>query len=202
MANMGTCVVWNVGGDDAALCVALRAGDPAAFEQVVRTHGGPLLRVCRRILRNEDDAHDAVQDTFLALSRHAGSFSGASRLSTWLYRIAVNAALMKLRRRRPETPLDDLLPAFDTTGRLTGDEGTLPEADLMREETRLLVRRAIERLPETHRNVLILRDIEEHDTRTTAELLGVSPNAVKIRLHRARLALRALLVEELQGERP
>ena len=123
-------------------------------------------------------------------------------LSTWLHRIAVNAALMKLRsrRRHPEDSIEDLLPKYTEDGhREDGHQGNLtkpwkePEGLLQRQETRSLVRECIDRLPKTYRTVLLLRDIEELDTEEAAQLIGISPNAVKIRLHRARQALRTLL---------
>lgn len=120
-------------------------------------------------------------------------------LGTWLHRIVVNCALMKLRsqRARPEQPIEELLPTFDDAGHRNGatfaswaDDG---HARLEREQRNALVRRCIDQLPDTYRTVLLLRDIEEMDTLETAELLGITENAVKIRLHRARQALRGLL---------
>ncbi len=184
--------------EDAALLAGLRAGDDAAFEQLVVLHAGRMLAVARRMLRNEQDAQDAVQDALLAVSRAIEKFEGGSRLSTWLHRIVVNASLMKLRsaRRKDEVLIDDLLPQFDDSGHAV--EPATPwsesaEALLQKQETAKIVRSCIDRLPETYRVVLMLRDIEELDTEEAARLLGVTPNAVKIRLHRARQALRTLL---------
>src|SRR5690349_13371684 len=104
--------------DEGALVVRLRAGDDRAYEELVRTYGGRLLCVARRILHREEDARDALQDAFVSAFRAIGSFDGGSRLVTWLHRITVNAALMKLRRarRRPEVALEELLPVFDADG--------------------------------------------------------------------------------------
>ena len=183
--------------DEGALVTALQAGDEAAFEHLVRTHAGALLRVTRRFLRSEDDARDAVQDAFLAVLRSIDSFEGGSSLSTWLHRIAINAALQKLRaqRRRPETPIENYLPQFEKDGHHARAVSPWPAADelLVREETRDHVRRAIEQVPESYRVVLLLRDIEGLDTEETARLLGLTQNAVKVRLHRARQALHGLL---------
>lgn len=189
--------------DEEALARGLQTGDAATFETLVRTYGGRLLTVARRILGNDEDARDAVQDAFVSAFRARAQFSGASRVSTWLHRIAVNAALMKLRtrRRRPEEPIDDLLPAFKPNGHHAGRVAPWPEpteARLARRETRELVRGAIDRLPDAYRTVLVLRDIEGLDTAETAKMLGLTPNAVKIRLHRARLALRALIAPIMQ----
>jgi RNA polymerase sigma-70 factor (ECF subfamily) len=192
--------------DEARLLAGLRAGDDAAFETLVRAYGGRLLRVAERFLRNEDDARDAVQDAFLSAHRSLDGFQGSSQLSTWLHRITVNAALMKLRarRRKPEDSIDDLLPKFDD------DEGhrlnvgppwrESAEVALQRRQTRQLVRDCIDRLPDGYRTVLLLRDIEDLNTEETARLLDLSPNAVKVRLHRARQALRTLLDPHFTGE--
>jgi RNA polymerase sigma-70 factor, ECF subfamily len=183
---------------EAALLAGLRAGDEAAFERLVRQHGGRMLAVARRMLRADQDAQDAVQDALLSASRSIGGFEGGSRLGTWLHRIVVNAALMKLRtqRRRDEPLIDDLLPQFVEDGHAV--EPAAPwrdsaEALLQQRETAELVRASIDRLPESHRVVLLLRDIEELSTADAAAVLGITPNAVKIRLHRARQALRTLL---------
>ena len=185
-------------GDDAALLAALRAGDGRAYERLVRDFGGRMLAVARRILRDEDEARDAVQEAYLLAFRALPRFAGESRVSTWLHRIVVNAALMRIRRRkaRPEEPIEPLLPTFRADGHATETfrewrDGA--DALLAQRETGELVRRAIDGLPESYRVVLVLRDLEELDTRETAERLGVTANAVKIRLHRARQALRARL---------
>ena len=177
---------------------ALRVGDAAAFEHLVRRQSGPLLNAARRILGNEEDARDAVQEAFVSAYRNVDRFAGESRVSTWLHRIVVNAALMKLRtrRRRPEESIDALLPCFDETGAWasgTAAPSGGAEARLEARERRELVRRCIARLPETYREVLVLRDIEDLDTAEVAVGLGITANAVKIRLHRARQALRTLI---------
>ena len=182
--------------DDRALLAALQSGEPSAFERLVRTHGGRMLAVARRILKSEEDAQDALQDGFLSAYRAIAEFKGDAKLSTWLHRIVVNAALMKLRarRRRPESSIEDLLPHYRENGHPETPASDWREAgDLERAELRELVRAKIDALPESYRTVLMLRDIEELDTRETAQMLEISPNAVKIRLHRARQALQELL---------
>ena len=184
--------------DETALIAQLRAGDESAFEQVVRQYGGRLLAVARRIVGTEEDARDVVQDAFLNAFKNLDRFEGNAKLSTWLHRIAVNAALMKLRtrKRKPEQPIDALLPGFLEDGhheeRFQSWEEPVDKA-LERAETRELVRQQIDALPESYRTVLVLRDIEGLDTEETANMLGLSVNATKIRLHRARQALRAML---------
>jgi RNA polymerase sigma-70 factor (ECF subfamily) len=191
------------GGEDAALLQRLRAGEEAAFAELVRREGGRMLAVAKRILRSEDDAHDALQDAFLAAFRHLPEFAGDSRLSTWLHRIAINAALMRLRshKRRREDPIEPLLPAFEADGHFS-PPGPMWRADaasaLEGRETAALVRACIDRLPESHRTVLVLRNIEGLDTAETAATHGLGLDAVKMRLHRARQALRSLLEPHLR----
>jgi RNA polymerase sigma-70 factor (ECF subfamily) len=184
--------------DEAALLAALRQGSEQAFERLVREHTGHLLAVARRMLGNEADAADAVQQAFLSAFKSLDSFSGESRLSTWLHRIVVNACLMKLRtdRRRPATPIEDLLPKFKDDGHQLNPARNwkpIPESVIQASEVGERVREAIAELPDSLREVLILRDVEEIDTRAAAAHLGISESAVKTRLHRARQALRELL---------
>lgn len=190
--------------DEATLVAQLRAGDEAAFEQVVRKYGGRLLAVARRIVNSEEDARDVVQDAFLNAFKSFDRFEGNAKLSTWLHRIVVNAALMKLRtrKRKPEQSIESMLPSFLDDGHheerfQSWDE---PIDKIMeRAENRELVRRQIDALPEGYRTVLVLRDIEGLDTEETANVLGLSVNATKIRLHRARQALRTLLAPHFRS---
>lgn len=182
---------------DRTLLDGLRQRDEAAAAELVHRYGGRLMAVARRLLRRDADAQDAVQDAFLAAFRALPAFRGECRLSTWLHRIVVNVALMRLRarKRHAETPIEDLLPVFASDGHhaATFTPWLDVERQLAGEETRALVRAAVDRLPESYRTVLVLRDIEELDTTEVAALLRISPNAVKIRLHRARQALVTLL---------
>jgi RNA polymerase sigma-70 factor, ECF subfamily len=181
-----------------ALLSRLRQGESAAFETLVRRETPRLLAVARRMLRSEEDARDAVQETFINAFRALGSFDGGCQVSTWLHRIAVNASLMRLRtrRRRPEASIEGLLPSFLEDGHHVADPPEWREdalALMERREEREFVRACIDELPDSYRTVLILRDIEELDTGEAAEALGVTENVVKVRLHRARQALRSLL---------
>ncbi|MBX9789203.1 MAG: sigma-70 family RNA polymerase sigma factor [Pirellulales bacterium] len=190
---------------EADLLVGLRAGDEAAFAELVRQHTPRLLAVARRLLNQEQDAQDAVQDAFLSAFRGLASFDANSRLATWLHRITVNAALMKLRskRRQPEQPIDPLLPTYLADGHRHHPGPAwraLPTEALVQAETRELVRRCIAQLPDSYRVVLVLRDIEALDTQTVADHLGIEAGAVKTRLHRARQALRTLLDPHFRGE--
>lgn len=175
----------------------LRRRDAEAYAEIVHSLGGRLLATARRLLRDEEEARDVVQEAFLSAFKSIDSFSGGSKLSTWLHSIATNAALMRLRsrRRRPEASIDDLLPRFDETGHWQDSPPVwnAPAEALEGRQLRAAVRRCIDRLPETHRTILLLRDVEDLSTAEAARALGITETAVKLRLHRARLALRALL---------
>lgn len=189
--------------EDAQLLSRLRAGDDAAYETLIRTYSPRLLAVARRIVGSDEDARDVIQDAFLNAFRSLRNFHGDARLSTWLHRIVVNSALMKLRtrKRKPEESIEPLLPAFLADGHYAekfSAWGEPADALLARTETRELVRQKIDELPESFRTVLVLRDIEGLDTEETAQLLDTTANAVKIRLHRARAALRTLLAPHMR----
>ena len=184
--------------DEAALLARMRAGDDDAFEACVRAYSGRLLATARRILKNEEDAQDAVQEAFLSAFKEIGRFAGQSLLGTWLHRIVVNAALGRLRtrRRHPERSIEDWLPHFGEDEHQIDPPAPWQEtagAFLLQKEAREVVRRSIAQLPEIYRIVLLLRDIEGVDTEEAAGMLEVSAGVVKMRLHRARQALRMLL---------
>lgn len=189
------------------LLARLRRGDDDAFAIVVRDQGRQMLATARRLLGNEEDAREALQEAFVAVFRSIASFAGNARLATWMHRVVVNTALMKLRRRRcrPECALEDLLPRFSEDGHHLEPpcpRSGRPELDLQREENRTIVRNAIDQLPATYREVVLLRDIEELSTGEVSEVLGITANAVKIRLHRARQALRTLLERTFEDRLP
>lgn len=189
---------------EASLLQALKAGQDAAFVKLVDLYSGRLLAVARRLLNHEQDAQDALQDAFISAFRGLATFDGKSTLATWLHRIAVNAALMKLRsmRRKPEQPIDELLPKYYDDGHRQnpGPAWKVTASEILEQaETRELVHRCIAQLPDSYRIVLVLRDLEELDTSTVANHLGIEVGAVKIRLHRARQALRTLLDPHFRG---
>jgi RNA polymerase sigma-70 factor, ECF subfamily len=184
--------------DERELLAQLRAGNEDAFGLVVQRYGGRMLATARRFLNNEHDAQDAAQEAFASAFRALDKFNGDAMLSTWLHRIIVNAALVQLRsrRRRGEQPIETLLPRFDQDGEWIDEPATWTDATetiLERRDSREMVRRCIERLPDKYRSVLVLRDIEELDTDETARCLATSANTVKVRLHRARQALKTLI---------
>jgi RNA polymerase sigma-70 factor (ECF subfamily) len=183
---------------------ALRSGDKHEFARMVDTYSGPLYRLALKMLGNEPDAQDVLQNTFLKAFQHIREFEGRSKLSTWLYRIASNEALMMVRKRRPETNFTDTVQEQDEDQILDPVQFTdwccLPEEEFLTSESRAALDRAVQRLPETLRIVFILRDIEGLSIQETSQALGLSETAVKTRLLRARLRLR----EELSsyfGER-
>lgn len=190
-------------GQDAAegrMVSRLRAGEDAAFDELVRLAGGRMLAVARRMLGREEDAQDAVQEAFLSAFKSLERFDGRSQLTTWLHRITVNVCLMRMRTQRrrggPERSIDEFLPTFLEDGhqtRSTPEWKPSAANGIEAGEVREIVRARINELPEQYRVVLMLRDIEELSTEETAAALEMTANAVKTRLHRARQALRALL---------
>ena len=186
---------------DAAIVHALRMRDQDAAEAFAKRFYPRMYAAAFRLLRNEHDAQDAVQDAFVSAIAHIDGFRGSSSLATWLLRIVVNAALMKRRssKRRQTISLDDHLPTFAPDGhRLNVHPGGAfadGEAECINEELRQSVRACMDLLPDSHRTVLLLRDVEDLSTAETAEVLGIEPGAVKVRLHRARMALRQMLEE-------
>jgi len=184
--------------DESRLVSALKAGNDGAFETLVRTSSPRLLGVARRFARSDEDAQDILQTAYLNAFRALRKFEGQSQLSTWLHRIVVNTALMKLRTQRlkPEESIETLLPAFRADGHHVEqlrDWSVPADALVAQAETRATVRGCIAQLPEAYRSLLLLRDIEERSTRDVAEALEITPAAVKTRLHRARQALSTLL---------
>jgi RNA polymerase sigma-70 factor (ECF subfamily) len=178
-----------------ALVLAAQAGDAASFEKLVSMYERKIFRLGMNITGNREDAEDVMQNAFLKAYEHLGNFQGDSRFYTWLVRIAVNEGLMRLRKRRPnqvslDEPIegdDDLLP------REVEDWGPSPEQRFAQTELHEILDKVIGELPEDFRTVFALRDIEELSTEETAQLLGLSVPAIKSRLLRARLRLRAKL---------
>lgn len=173
------------------LVARLMAHEESAFEELVRSHGGRMLAVATRYLPCQADAEDAVQDAFVNVVRSIEGFKRTSSLGTWLHRIVVNCALMRLRtrRRRPEVALD--LAAADGMHLVRGSRGVaLSPYDAMElAEAQRAVRRSIDRLPEEQRAVLLLRDVDALDLASISEVLDVGLSTVKLRLSHARRTL-------------
>ena len=193
--------------EEQELLAGLRRGDRAVVTGFVQAHIGWMRAVALRLVKDEGLAEDCVQEALIKALRSLDRFEGRSKLKTWLHRITVNEALMKLRSRKrlEEDLIDPLLPDFDETGcRIEAPWLRLASADeiLDRERQRNLVRSKIDELPESYRIVLMLRDIEEMTTAEVADFLGITESNVKVRLHRARAALKRLLEPLLRGQAP
>jgi RNA polymerase sigma-70 factor (ECF subfamily) len=181
----------------------LRNKEADSYVRLVRTYAGPLLRTARRYV-DEDDARDTVQEVFGKVAESIGTFRGDSSLSTWLHRIVINLCISRLRTRtrRKEVCIDELLPTFVDDGHRAEPSPPWPESlehVVQRETLCQLVTQNIEKLPANYRTVLMLRDIEGLSSKETAEVLGISVGSVKVRLHRARQALREMLDPIIQG---
>lgn len=187
----------------------LRGGDAAALETLMEHYGSRVYRLAHGITRNEADAEEVAQDVFLNLFRKIETFEGRSAIGTWIYRVAANAALIKRRGKRfeLEVALEEQLPTFREDGHREGDRAWVladwsrtPEEQMLSAETRAVLNRAIDELPDHYRAVLVLRDVEGLSNEEVAEALGESVPTVKSRLHRARMALREQLTRHLGSE--
>ncbi|GAB4475686.1 MAG: sigma-70 family RNA polymerase sigma factor [Anaerolineales bacterium] len=177
---------------------ALRRGDRAEFARLVEQYDAYIYRLALRILGNPQDAEDVLQETFIKAYKHMANFDGRSSLSTWLYRIATNEALMLLRKEKGGiVSLDDPYPNGEEEQEPIQivDWCCLPEEMLMNAETRKMLDQAIARLSPALRVVVVLRDLQGLSTRETSQILKISEEAVKTRLSRARLQLRQWLSE-------
>ncbi len=175
---------------------ALIAGDRAEFARLVDEYSSPIYRLGLRMLGNPQDAEDVLQNTFLNALTHIQNFEGRSSLSTWLYRIAANEALMLIRRKKPEVNLEDVEgedEAEDLRPAQIVDWSALPEAELLSGEGKKVLDAAVNQLPESLRIVFLLRDVEGLSIKETAEALNLTETNVKTRLLRARMALREQL---------
>ncbi len=181
---------------------ALKAGDRAEFARLVDATSTHIYRLALKILRDPQDAEDVLQESYIKALRALPEFEGRSSLSTWLYRIAVNEALMLLRKRRVHlVPVEEDPEEDDSqAGMVLTDWCCLPEEELLSAESRQRLEQAVDALPETLRVVFMLRDLEGLSIRETAEMLGLTETAVKTRLLRARLRLRNQLSVDF-GER-
>jgi RNA polymerase sigma-70 factor (ECF subfamily) len=179
--------------DESVLVDAARNGDVGAFEQLVRRYDRNVFRIAQHITQNREDAEDVVQDAFLKAFQNLGQFQGQSKFYTWLVRIAVNEALMRLRRRRPERMVsldEDVKTEEDSMPREVADWSPNPEQLYSQAELKDILSKTIQGLSPGFRTVFVLRDVEALSTEETAEALNLSIPAVKSRLLRARLQLR------------
>jgi RNA polymerase sigma-70 factor, ECF subfamily len=187
--------------DESALVARAKAGDPAAFSELVSHYDRRVFRMAKQITQNDDDAEDVLQEAFLKAYTHLDDFQGNSKFYTWIVRIAVNEALMKLRKRRSDrsVPLDEPIDTGeDEVAREIAVWDQNPEDTYSREELAELLDQAVQSLKPAYRTVFVLRDIEELSIEETAEALGLSISAVKSRLLRARLQLREKLTRQFR----
>lgn len=188
--------------DEAAMIAAILAGDQRQFHELIRPFERSVYMMALSMLRNEAEAEEVAQEAFLRAFRNLAKFRAESKFSTWLISITLNEARSRLRRRQivkiesldaPEEGQGHVTPA------LLRDWREIPSEALERGEIRLMLRRAIEDLPEIYREVFVLRDMEEMSVNEVAEATGLSVSAVKVRLHRARLMLQKRLAPELKS---
>jgi RNA polymerase sigma-70 factor (ECF subfamily) len=182
--------------DESALVAKARAGDSAAFNELVTHYERKIFRLAKHITQSDEDAEDVLQEAFLKAYEHLPDFQGQSKFYTWIVRIAVNESLMKLRKRKSDrtVPLDEPLDTGeDVVVREIAVWEDDPEKKYSREELAKILDEAVQSLRQAFRTVFVLRDIEELSTEETAEALGISVPAVKSRLLRARLQLREKL---------
>jgi RNA polymerase sigma-70 factor (ECF subfamily) len=195
--------------NESELLEGLRAGEAAAYRRLVELNSANVYHVALKLLGDEQEAEDVLQETFMSAFQALDRFEGRSKLSTWLYRIATNASLMRLRKREQMTTfsLDQPLGEGDDLdlpqSRHLVDWSAVPDDQLLTTEARQVMDQAVADLPETLRSTFILRDVQGLSGAETAEILGVTVQAVKNRLHRARLRLRDRLsdyfVERVDG---
>lgn len=181
--------------DEGELVAGAKRGDLAAFEELVNRYERRIFRLAMNITQNHEDAEDATQDAFLKAYQHLDNFQGGSRFYTWLVRIAVNEALMRLRRRRPNVvSLDEPVETDDSLiPQQIEDWDLKPDQRYANTELNSILTRAIGELEPIYRAVFLMRDVEELSTEETAAALGISVPAVKSRLLRGRLKLRDVL---------
>jgi len=181
--------------DEGLLVSAAKAGDLSAFDELTNRYERRIFRLTMNITQNREDAEDATQDAFLKSFQHLNDFEGSSRFYTWLVRIAVNEALMRLRRRRPNViSIDEPIETEeDLVPREIEDWGPSPEQRYAVTELNSILTNAVSGLDPIYRTIFVLRDVEQLSTEETAEALGISIPAVKSRLLRARLKLREKL---------
>ncbi|MBV9675135.1 MAG: RNA polymerase sigma factor [Acidobacteriaceae bacterium] len=197
---MGTSSI-TPGFDESALVARAKSGDMDAFSELVTHYERRVFRMAKQITQNDDDAEDVLQETFLKAYTHLDNFQGNSKFYTWLVRIAVNEALMKLRKRRSDktVPLDEpISTGEDEMVREIAVWDENPEESYSREELGAVLSEAIQSLKPAYRTVFVLRDIEELSIEETAEALKLSISAVKSRLLRARLQLREKLTRQFK----
>src|SRR5436190_21484146 len=187
---------------DMALVERIGTGDHAAFESLMRKYNGKLFRVARAILKDDADAEDVLQDAYLEAYRHVDEFRGGSELSTWLTRIVINQAQMRLRKQKRRSSIIPFRTGVTTNAetpeaQVPDNRSESPSDSAIRAETRRIMERRIDELPSSFRTVFVMREVEEMGIDEIAECLSISPATVRTRLFRARALLRAALAHDI-----
>jgi RNA polymerase sigma-70 factor (ECF subfamily) len=186
---------------DLALADRIAHRDATAFEQLMRQHNGRLFRIVRAILKDDAEAEDALQDAYVDAYRHIGEFKGTAQLGTWLTRIAVNHALMRLRKHRRERQVIPMhepdVDALSEAESVPDPSAESPVTTTLRAEMRALLERRIDELPVAFRTAFVMREVEEMTVDETAAALGIPPATVRTRLFRARTLLRTALANDI-----
>jgi RNA polymerase sigma-70 factor, ECF subfamily len=188
--------------DDAELVGRIARNDQAAFEVLMRRHNGKLFRVARAILKDDAEAEEALQDAYLDAYRHIGDFRGGARLSTWLTRIVINQALMRLRKHKRErivVPFGDgrATETDQAEADVADERSESPPGATLRAEIRRALERRIDELPIAFRTVFVMREVEDMTVDETAECLSIPAATVRTRLFRARALLREALARDM-----
>jgi len=187
--------------DDTALADRIGSGDHVAFERMMRRYNGRLFRVARAILRDDAEAEDTLQDAYLDAYRHIAEFRGHAALGTWLTRIVINHALMRVRRHKRDHVVLPFASSHESSQHagsdVTDNRSESPPSTVLRAEVRRLIERRIDELPVAFRTVFVMRDVEDLTVQETAECLGIPSATVRTRLFRARALLREALARDL-----
>ena len=180
---------------DLELIAEFQKGNQDSFEELIQRYSSKVFSLASRLTRNSEDAEEVIQDVFVTVYRKIAGFEGKSSFSSWLYRVTVNAAFMKLRKRRqdPAIPLEDLMQQAQTVPALRSPENVHVDSLSIRHEMLQALESAIQRLPDEYRPVFILRDVDGLTSREVGKILDLTVPAVKSRLHRSRLMLRKKL---------
>ncbi|HXG95281.1 MAG TPA: RNA polymerase sigma factor [Blastocatellia bacterium] len=187
-------ILMNAAPDEDVVRLIL-AGQTSLFEILMRRYNQRLFRVARSILKVDDEAEDVMQDAYVRAYTHLDQFDGRAKFATWLTKIAVHEALARLRNRRRMVEFDALLESGEDVMKLTSKEQS-PEQQVMTRTMSMVLESAIDSLADAYRSVFMLRDVEGLSTAETAECLDISEEAVKVRLHRARLMLRKTIAKQ------
>jgi RNA polymerase sigma-70 factor (ECF subfamily) len=201
-SSNSTASTLPTGLTDLALAERIGEGDQRAFEALMRKYNGKLFRIARAILKDDSDAEDILQEAYLEAYRHIGDFRGGSELATWLTRIVINQALMRVRKERRRTSILPFRTALtheteSPEAQVPDQQSESPSASVIRAETRRMLERRIDELPVAFRTVFVMREVEEMSVEETARCLAISPATVRTRLFRARALLRESLARDI-----